>query len=162
MLSNVQMEGYIGPTDIIVRNNGDGQSRTLPSGVNIGDSEIEIDANFRVTDLDFSWDAADVLILFNFAGVQINDLQIHNTRGNDTVGHFGFASAKAKIASASGIKNSDINTSTPVDGIAIYDVELRMDMDIGAISFGDTGTSIGSVYFTDLVVDNTSLVVSAH
>lgn len=161
MLSNISMEGYLGPADIIIRNNGDAKSSTLPSGVSVGDSVIEVDANFRVTDLDFTWDAADVLILFNLAGVKINDMKIHNTRGADTLGRFGFASVEAKIASASGIQNSVLGDPT-VDGVAVYDVDLRMDLDMPSVSFGNSGTSIGNVYFTDFVFTNTSVIVSAH
>lgn len=161
LLSNISMEGYLGPADIVIRNNGNAKTNTLPSGVSVGDSVIEIDANFRVTDLDFTWDVADVILLFNLAGVQLNDMKIHNTRGADTLGHFGFASVQAKIASASGIKNTQIGQPT-VDGIAIYDVDLRMDLDMPHISFGNSGKSIGEVYFTDFVFSNTSLIVSAH
>jgi len=36
-----------------------------------------------------------------------------------------------------------------VDGIAM-NARFRGDMDIGHLSFGDTGTSIGSTFYTDM------------
>jgi len=49
-----------------------------------------------------------------------------------------------------------------VDGQAIYDINVAWDWDLPHVSFGDTGQSIGSVYFTDFHISDTSLVISAH
>jgi len=152
MLSDISMEGLLGPVDLIFRNNGDLQNTTLPNGTSISDSSLEIDAHFKITDLDFSWDVADVIILFNLAAVGIENMRIHNERGADTLGHFGFASATAKLASAT--------TASGQEGLAIYDVEFRADLDMPSVAIG--GQSIGEVYFTDFVVSNTSIVVYGH
>ena len=47
-----------------------------------------------------------------------------------------------------------------VDGIAI-NTQFKGDIDIGAISFGDTGESIGAIYITDMT-STTNWTISAH
>jgi len=58
----------------------------------------------------------------------------------------------------------NLNSGSPTDlwgdGVAI-DVHWKGDIDVGAISFGDTGTSIGALYFTDWEVVN-NMRISAH
>jgi hypothetical protein len=46
------------------------------------------------------------------------------------------------------------------DGIAI-NTQFKGDIDIGALSFGDTGKSIGSLYFTD-IQSTSNMTISAH
>jgi len=152
MLSDISMEGMLGPVDLIFRNNGNLKNTTLANGTSISDSSLEIDAHFKITDLDFSWEVADIILLFNLAAVGIEDMRIHNERGADTLGHFGFASATAKLASAT--------TASGQEGLAIYDVEFRADLDMPKVAIG--GTSIGEVYFTDFVISNTSMVIYGH
>lgn len=152
LLSNIAMEGYIGPVDLVFRNNGDAKTHTLANGAVVSGSALEVDAHFKVTDLDFSWDVADIILLFNLAAVGIENMRIHNERGADTLGHFGFASASAKLAAAT--------TAGGQDGLAIYDVEFRADLDMPIVKVG--GTNIGEVYFTDFVISNTDLVVYGH
>ena len=152
MLSNISMEGQVGPVDLIFRNNGNAQNTTLANGTTISDSSLEVDAHFKVTDLDFSWDVADIILLFNLAAVGIENMRIHNERGADSLGHFGFASASAKLAAAT--------TASGQEGLAIYDVDFRADLDMPIVKIG--GTSIGEVYFTDFVISNTNMVVYGH
>jgi hypothetical protein len=106
-------------------------------------------------------------IHIDIAGVQINDLKIMNTRG-DTTGldgfnAFGFAHSMRDIYA---VKDAVLNLNTVainpggavstgtnregyVDSIAI-NTTSKFDMDIGSLSFGDTGTSIGQIYLTDV------------
>lgn len=150
MFSNISMQGYLGPTDIIVRN-GTGAFTDIASGdMSVSDSRVEVDAHFRVSDLDMDWDNGDLILLFNFAGLKLRDLSIHNTRGLDTLGKFGFASASAKIAEG-------VSNHTGQTGLAIYDVDLRMDIDMPHVQFG-SAPSIGEVYFTDFVIQSDLLV----
>ena len=153
MFSDVSMQGYLGPTDIIVRNGTNTFSDTANGSMSVSDSGVELDANFRVTDLDMDWDNGDLIVLFNFAGLKLRDLKIHNTRGLDTVGHFGFASVSAKIAEG-------FSNTTGVSGLAIHDVDLRMDIDAPYVQFGNA-PSIGGVYFTDFVIQ-ADLLVYGH
>ena len=59
-----------------------------------------------------------------------------------------------------GSASTGTNREGYVDGIAINTVS-KFDMDIGHLSFGDTGTSIGKIYLTD-VVNTTNWTISAH
>ena len=174
---NFSVEGYLGYLDILLKNNGDGMHSTSttpteigkPQNVDIGDSYIELDLKFRVEDLDVdSTNNVSNPIIPSAAQtpyLTLRDMRIHNERGNDTLGSFGYASFKSKIAAASGVLNNVKDFSlaeTHVDGQAIYDINVRMDWDLPHVSFGDTGQSIGEVYFTDFTITNTSLVISAH
>jgi len=172
---NLSIEGYLGYLDIILRNNGDDMHATSstpgelgkPQNIMIGDSYIELDLKFRVEDLDVdNTNTVDPILGFVTSnGYTLRDMRIHNERGGDTLGSFGYASFQSKIAAASGILAtvSDFSpTNEYVDGQAIYDININMDWDLPHISFGDSNQSIGEVYFTDLVFKNTSLVISAH
>ena len=118
-----------------------------------------------MTDLDYYID---------IAGVQINDVKLHNRRGDlgglnrnsDDSGYtssFGMLHFKKEIYA---VKDTVMNvhngsTANPyVDGIA-SDLQYKGDIDVGAISFGDTGVSIGQIYMTDIDMTR-NLVISAH
>ena len=186
LISDLSIKGYLGPADIYIENNGngfgaDGSSNplTLAAGNQSGnaDSKIHWDSFFRVTDLD---------VYIDIAGVQIQDLTIHNDRGDlsslnqvqvgvDASGNaiyenttsFGFAHSKRDIYA---VKDTVLNLATLgtqtganvpgyVDGIAI-NTQFKGDIDIGHLSFGDTGTSIGEIYFTD-ITSTTNWTISA-
>lgn len=172
---NLSIEGYLGYFDILLKNNGNGFHDTSttpgdkgkPQNIDLADSYIDLDLKFRVEDLDVdNTNTVDPILGFVTSnGFTLRDMRIHNERGADTLGSFGYASFESKIAAASGILASISNQSATnmyVDGQAIYDINIRMDWDLPHISFGDTGESIGEVYFTDLVFYDTSLVISAH
>lgn len=150
MFTDMSIQGYLGPTDIIIRNAGDTYTDVANGSMSVSDQKLEIDAFFQVTDMDMDWDSADVLLLFNFAGLKIRDMQIHNRRGADSEGSFGFASVSADISQ--GINN--VNGAT---GLAVTDIDLRMDMDMPHVQFG-SAPSIGEVYFTDFVITSDLLV----
>jgi hypothetical protein len=150
MFSDLTMQGYLGPVDIIVRN-GTGASIPVSNGtMTVKDAITEVDAYFRVDDLDFNWDNADLLLIFNFAAMTQTDTRIHNMRGNDAVGKFGFANISAKLAEGT-------STITGATGLALYDVEIRADVDMPNIQFGNS-PSIGGVNFTDFVFKVDTLV----
>jgi hypothetical protein len=172
---NLSIEGYLGYFDIVLKNNGNGFHDTStspgdlgkPQNIDLADSYIGLDLKFRVEDLDVdNTNTVDPILGFVTSnGFTLRDMRIHNERGADTLGSFGYASFESKIAAASGILASVDNLSPAnmyVDGQAIYDINFRMDWDLPHVSFGDTGQSIGEIYFTDLVFSNTSLVISAH
>ncbi|WP_166264055.1 DUF6160 family protein [Marinobacter caseinilyticus] len=152
LFSNVLLEGYVGPTDIVVRNNGT-DTRTLANGNEVSSSELQLDTHFEITNGRLNWDAADALLIFNFAAVGIEGLQIHNRRGADTLGHFGMASATAKLSAGT-------SAATGNDGLSIHDVEFRADIDMPTFRVG--GTSIGAVSFTDFAITDTSMMVYGH
>lgn len=176
---NFSVEAYLGYMDIIIRNNGNGFHDTTgspvnegkPSNLSIADSYIDIDIKFRVEDLDID-STNNALNTFIPRAVTnpyltLRDMRIHNERGNDTEGSFGFASIESKMAAVKGIvadMDGLTNAALPdfVDGHALYDIDVKMDWDIPHISFGDTGQSIGKVYFTDFHINDTSVVISAH
>ncbi|HLV78518.1 MAG TPA: DUF6160 family protein [Marinobacter sp.] len=152
LFSDVLLQGYVGPTDLVIRNGGTG-TRTLANGNTVSDSELQLDTHFEITNGSLNWDAADVILIFNFAAVGIEGLRIHNRRGNDTVGHFGMAHATANLARGT-------SASSGKDGLSIHDVEFRADIDMPVFKVG--GTSIGSVQFTDFVISDTTLMVYGH
>lgn len=175
---NFSVEAYLGYLDIILRNNGNGFTDTgtgpspgKPNNIRLADSYIELDLKFRVEDLDVDStnNAMNRVIprAVTNPGLTLRDMRIHNERGADTLGSFGFASVEAKIGAAMDILNTmdqlgTVGANTHVDGQAIYDVNVKWDWDLPHISFGDTGESIGAVYFTDFHIYDTSIVISAH
>ncbi len=179
---NLSIEAYLGYLDIMITNDGNGFSQTdeegEPDGIRLGDSHIAIDVKFRVEDLDVDStnNATNTFIDRNVTNpyLTIRDMRIHNERGADTLGSFGFASVEQKIAAATDIipEYSDLATIAGggptdikdygVDGVSIYDINVRWDWDLPHIQFGDTEVSIGEVYFTDFVIHGTNLTISAH
>ena len=171
---NFSIQAYLGYLDILITNNGNGQTLVTeindgrPQGVMLGDSYISLDLKFRVEDLDIDQtnNATNTFIPRDVTtpGLTLRDMRIHNERGGDTLGSFGFASLESKIASVSNILHgvNDGEAARYVSGQAIYDINVKMDWDLPHISFGDHGVSIGEVYLTDFHIDDTSLVISAH
>ena len=172
---NFSAEAYLGYFDIILKNNGNGFHNTAtsneagkPNNILLADSYIALDMKFRVEDLDIDStnNVTNPALPQNVKNpyFTIRDMRIHNERGADTLGSFGFASVQSKIAAASGVLNQldAFETATHVDGQAIYDINVQWDWDLPHISFGDTNTSIGKVYLTDFQIQDTSMVISAH
>lgn len=175
---NFSVQAYLGYLDLILRNNGNGFTDTgsgpspgKPNNIRLADSFIEMDLKFRVEDLDVEHTSNALNSVIPRAvtnpGLTLKDMRIHNERGNDTLGSFGFASVQTKIGAAMGVLNTMDKLATPatdthVDGQAIYDVNIKWDWDLPHISFGDTNQSIGKVYFTDFNISDTSIVISAH
>ncbi|MGO1502622.1 MAG: DUF6160 family protein [Marinobacter sp.] len=152
LFSDVLLQGYVGPTDLVIRN-ASGSSRTLSNGNVVSGAELQLDTHFEITNGSLNWDAADVILLFNFAAVGIEGLQIHNRRGNDTLGHFGMASATAKLSKGTGSVSGK-------EGLSVHDVEFRADIDMPVFKVGQV--SIGSVQFTDFAITDTSMLVYGH
>jgi hypothetical protein len=169
LISQLGIQGYLGPEDLHIENDGngfgdDGSGRSDGAGGTVagtgnGDSKIYWGSYFKITDLD---------VYIDIAGVQISDLQIHNERGDltglDGTSAFNFAHSIREIYA---VKDTVLNLNDLltggngyVDGIAI-NTRFKGDIDIGAISFGDTGTSIGSIYITDMQ-STTNWTISAH
>lgn len=150
MFSDINMQGRLGPADIVIRNGTNTYTDNASGSLSVSDSKVEVDAFFSVDDLDMNWDNGDLIVLFNFAGLKLRNLKIHNTRGADSVGSFGFASVSADLAAA----NSNL---TGHAGLAVTNVDLRMDIDLPHVQFGSR-PSIGEVYFTDFVIQADMLV----
>lgn len=168
LISQLAIQGYLGPEDLHIQNNGNGFSGG-PNGLGTGDADSKITwgSYFRITDLD---------VYIDIAGVQITDMEVHNLRGDrtglDNTSSFDFAHSIREIYA---VKDSVLNLSTLpllggttlgsntpgyVDGVAI-NTRFKGDIDIGAISFGDSGTSIGRIYITDME-STTNWTISAH
>jgi hypothetical protein len=178
LTKNFSIEAYLGYLDIIIRNNGndfhdtgDASSNGKPGSVRLADSYIDIDIKFRVEDLDVDStnNATNTFISRNVTNpyLTLRNMRIHNERGLDTEGSFGFASLEAKMGAVQDIVGAIDNlggdpTDDFVDGHSLYDINAKMDWDLPHISFGDTGQSIGKVYFTDFHINNTSITISAH
>lgn len=152
MFSDVLLKGYVGPTDLVIRNGGD-STKTLSNGTVVSGSELQLDTHFEVTDGSLNWEVADLIFLFNFAAVGIEGLQIHNRRGDDTTGHFGMAHATAKFAKGT-------SAASGKEGLSIHEVEFRADIDMPVFRIGPE--SIGSVSFTDFAITDTTLMVYGH
>lgn len=152
LFSDVLLKGYVGPTDLVIRNGGDA-TRTLSNGNVVSGSELQLDTHFEVTDGSLNWDVADLIFIFNFAAVGIEGLQIHNRRGDDTLGHFGMAHATARFSRGT-------SAASGREGLSIHDVEFRADIDMPVFRIGPE--SIGSVSFTDFAITDTTLMVYGH
>lgn len=170
-LSGISLNGYLGPVDFILQNNGngfgaDGSGHLGAAGTGNADSKVHLEAFFDITDLD---------IYIDIAGLQLSDISIHNRRGDlgsmnrnaDDTGFtssFGFAHAYRDIYSVKDtVLNPNLYTDPStqwVDGIG-HDVKFKGEYDIGKISFGDTETSVGSIYVTDVNLER-NWVISAH
>ena len=165
LISELSINGYLGPADLVIDNNGNGFSGG-PTGAGTGDADSKITwgSYFRITDLD---------IYIDIAGVYLKDVEIKNTRGDltglDNTGSFGFAHSIRQIYAVKdavldvGGKNGGAlgtNTGNFVDGLAL-NTRFKGDIDIGAIEFGDTNVSIGSLFLTDMESD-TKWTISAH
>ena len=167
LISGLSMNGYLGPADLHIENHGNGFSGgPLGGDTGVADSKIVWGSYARVTDLD---------LYIDIAGVQLTDITIHNDRGDVTgieraalggfgTNSFGFAHSENTIYA---VKDAVLDLTTLlvggngyVDGVAINN-EFKGDIDIGALSFGDTGVSIGSIYMTD-VRSTTNWTISAH
>jgi hypothetical protein len=182
LISDLSINGYLGPVDIHIENKGNGFGTVYDasgnalgsSGVGAADSKINWNTYVNVTDLD---------VYLDIAGVQITDLKLNNVRGDvtDIDGNFAFGFAQSKrqiyaVRNAAGFDSSGLLADatagtlyeTPVafaearglDGVAI-NTHFKGDMEIGALSFGDTGTSIGKLYWTD-IESQTNWTISAH
>jgi len=157
LISDLSVKGYLGPMDIIIENKGNGfNGGKLGAGTGNADSKILWDSYFKVTDLD---------LYIDIAGVQLTDIQIHNDRGDTTGLNVGAAGATSSLGFAHSKREiyavkDDILNGGIVDGIAI-DTRFKGDIDIGAISFGNTGKSVGKIFMTD-VQSTTNWRISAH
>jgi hypothetical protein len=169
LISELSINGYLGPADLVIENNGngfgaDGSGLGGAPGTGNADSKITWGSYFRITDLD---------IYIDIAGVYLKDVEIKNTRGDltglDDTGSFGFAHSIRQIYAVKdavldvGGKNGGLlgsNNGNFVDGLAL-NTRFKGDIDIGAIEFGDTNVSIGSLFLTDMESD-TKWTISAH
>jgi hypothetical protein len=171
LISGLSIDGYLGPIDFHIENNGngfgdDGSSHTGLPGTGNANSKIVTDIFFEITDLD---------VYIDIAGVQYSDIQIHNRRGDltsmnrnaldtDFTSSFGFGHAKRSMYAVRdnvlSYEGAIAGTNSMVDGMAL-NLEFKGDFDIGGLSFGDTGQSIGSIYVTDIELTR-NWVISAH
>ena len=172
LISDLDIVGYANSWDVHLENHGngfgaDGSGRDGIADTGNADSKIHVEMFYNVTDLD---------VYYDIAGVQINDLQVHNLRGDlgtlnrnsDDTGYtssFGMVHSKIDIFAVKDtvFNLAPANATNAIqwdDGIGI-DVQFKGDVDIGALSFGDTGTSIGELYYTDIQATS-SYVLSAH
>jgi hypothetical protein len=186
LISQLGIQGYLGPEDLHIENDGNGfgddgsgvdadGDGIADTGTGNADSKITWSTYFIISDLD---------VYIDIAGLQITDMEIHNKRGDrsglDGTSSFDFAQSIREIyavkdavldlqgtgsgldiagLSVTSIGGNPINPQY-VDGIAL-NTRFKGDIDIGAISFGDTGVSIGSIYITDMESD-TRWTISAH
>ncbi|MDX1459138.1 MAG: hypothetical protein R3276_16220 [Marinobacter sp.] len=152
MFSNILLQGYLGPTDITVRNAAD-ETRILSSGTAVSGSELQISSHFLIDNGRVEWEVGDVILLFNLAAVGIEGLQIHNRRGDDMNGHFNMASVNANLSAGT-------SGTSGIDGLSIHDVEFRADIDMPVFRVGQQ--SIGAVHFTDFAITDSSMLVYGH
>lgn len=158
LMSQFSVQGYLGPHDLHIKEYHD-----EAHGV-AGENGITWNSYFTITDLD---------VYLDIKGIQISDLQVHNNRGDlsglnletqdSSPGNssFGFAHAQREIYAVSdavldvfGRYESDEEDESKSkkkkrDGIA-FNTRFKGDMDIKHLSFGDTGTSVGEYYITDM------------
>lgn len=180
--SNLKMEGYFGGFDLLIENKGNGFGEYDDLGVftetGSGDaaSKILINTFWEITEMEYDYD---------IIGVRYEQIAIHNFRGNHTMFDMftqeTYAVPIAAQGTSQGYAQSNVHlyavkdtvlhvnaasaagSNNPAhyqDGVA-FDSRFRGDMDIGHMSFGDTGISIGEQYYTDMDY-TTYAVFSAH
>jgi len=181
IMSNLRMEGYLGGFDMLLENKGNGfgvydaLGNFTETGAGDAASKIKLNTFVKVTEMEYD---------FDIIGVRYEKIAIHNNRGNFDIFDFltqsdyspgpnvsttqGFAQSNTQL---SAVKDAVLNLNTLssqtgnnipgyVDGIK-FKSRFQGDMDIGHLSFGDTGDSIGKQYYTDMDV-YTNLVFSAQ
>jgi len=182
LMSNYRMEGFFGGFDMLLENKGNGfgvyddLGGFTETGLGDAASKIKLNTFFEVTEMEYD---------FDIIGVRYEKMKIHNNRGNHFMFDFltqddytpspgiatshGYAQTNVqiyavkdnvlRIGSVAG-SGGGSNRADFVDGIAM-DTRFVGDMDIGHLSFGDTGASIGEQLYTDMNF-TTNLVISAH
>jgi len=179
LISNLSMDGYLGPNDIHVENNGNGFNMegvdtdgSSFEGYGKANSKINWNSFINVTNLD---------VYLDFAGIQIKGMTINNKYGDvtDLDGNFafGFAQSRRKIYAVKDTANLDttklalMSISSPStvkgvldragqDGVAI-DTEFKGDVMVEHLSFGDTDKSIGGLALID-IESTVKRTISAH
>jgi hypothetical protein len=159
LISGLSMTGYLGVVDFSINNAGNGFDANGNAN-----SRISYQASFNITNMDVN---------VNIMGVKLTGMKIADLRGDrtniDGANAFGFAQVKGQMYAITQGIDPTINSATnlaalaagaKVDGIG-FDMNFKGDMDIGDISFGNTATSIGQVYLTDISFD-TQMKISAH
>ena len=156
LMSQFSVQGYLGPHDLHIKEYTD-----EAHGV-AGENGITWNSYFTITDLD---------VYMDIKGVQISDLQVHNRRGDlsglnlqtqdSSKGNssFGFAHAQREIYAVkdavldvfnrADADEDDDGKKKKKDGIA-FNTRFKGDIDIHHLSFGDTGTSVGKYFITDM------------
>ena len=167
IFSNLKMEGYLGGFDMLLENHGNGfgeydaLGNFTETGSGSAASKIKVNTFFKITEMEYD---------FDIVGIRYEKISIHNNRGNKEMFDFltqktytpsplvatsqGFAQANTQIFS---VKDAVLTVGSPggqnpenySDGIAM-NTRFRGDMDIGHLSFGDTGKTIGSLFYTDM------------
>lgn len=163
LISQLSMQGYLGPEDLVISNRGNNFDGSGPLGAGTGnaDSTISISRYFMLTDMDYYLD---------IAGIQFKDIQVHNKRGDltglDDTSSFNFAhSSTVLYAVKDAVLDVDGNNMSNLashyrDGIAV-NTKFKGDIDIPHLSFGNDGRTIGQIYLTDFEND-LQMVISAH
>lgn len=165
LISNLSIQGYLGPADLHIENDGDGvgneagEAGALGAGVSgAADSKITWGSYVNVTDLD---------ITIDIAGVTLENVKINNTRGDltgiDGTSAFGFAHSIRTIYRVENdvLSLPLLSTGSPyTDGLAL-NTQFKGDIDVGAIRFGDDPRSIGELFLTD-IESTTNWTISAH
>jgi len=181
IFSNLKMEGYLGGFDMLLENKGNGfgtydgefgsKGNYTETGVGFAASKIKINSFFKVTEMEYD---------FNIAGLRIEGMSIHNNRGSGAMFDFltqdsyavspfiattqGYAQSNTQIFAVNEVVISAGDLAAGgngfVDGVAMYN-RFSGDIDIAHMSFGDTGTSIGGQYWTDIDMYS-NMIISAH
>ena len=170
LISQLGVQGYLGPEDLHIENNGNGFGAD-GSGVDLDGNGVA-DANTGNADSKITWGTyfmiTDLDVYIDIIGLQIRDMEIHNKRGDrtglDGTSSFDFAHSIREIYAVKdavlNLENRSAGGDGFVDGIAI-NTRFKGDIDINHLSFGDHGESIGSIFLTDVESD-TRWTISAH
>ncbi|TNC80179.1 MAG: hypothetical protein C9356_15530 [Oleiphilus sp.] len=190
IMSNLRIEGYFGGFDMLLENKGNGFGEYDELGTytetGIGDaaSRIKLQTFFEITEMEYDFDIVGIryesIRVHNKRGHDLMfDYMTQENYGDEAaqLGGFvnsisttqGFAQSNTqiwavkdnviKLDSDNNVNGSN-NREDYVDGI-VLDSRFRGDMDIGHLSFGDTGSSIGEQYWTDMDI-NTVMTISAN
>ena len=215
LISDLSINGFLGPVDIHIENKGNGfgmvtglsdpdglatailtniaggmtaeQAQAAAIGAGIAGGTVDYAAGVGDANSKINWNTyvnvTDLDVYLDIAGVYIEDLKINNVRGDvtDLNGDFAFGFAQSNreiyaVRNAAGLNQAaleaaatagtaytdiaDVLNNLGEDGVAI-NTTFKGDMEIGALSFGDTGTSIGQLYWTD-IESTTNWTISAH
>lgn len=164
LISQIGIQGYLGPHDTLIQNRGNGFDGTGPlgAGTGLGNSGIISSSYFQITDADY---------YLELEGIQFRDIQVHNKRGDrtglDGTSSFDFAhsihdtrAVKDAVLILDGNASQFSQAAYYTDGVSVHTL-YKADVDIPHVSFGDTGQTVGAYYLTDLYSD-TQHITSAH
>jgi uncharacterized protein DUF6160 len=144
LLSNLNLGGKIGPVDIIIDESTSAMSVNAYFAVRGGVKDSG--SSFGLVGAAAAGASAQNALKVDFLNVEVGKFQIANVRGANAGSSMGYAHAAARIS-------NKLADGSAAKGLFIEVLDFSADIDVEDIYIG--GSSIGSLYITDLEVTAT-------